>query len=462
MSKAGNARRPVLAVVRLEGREVPATATVYGSGLIIDGTSRGDSIVVRQDGTSISVDGTSIRDAYRNTSTIDAGRISHVIVHAHSGDDTINLSTLRVNAMVWGGSGSDRVYGGNGNDTIYGDQGNDTILGGAGNDWLVGGDGDDLVWGGAGNDWITGDAGEDRLSGDAGDDSLSGGDGKDTLSGGSGADLFDGHGFGMGRTDAAKNFDTYQDEFDMWRPVPTAIASNAPMPAMKKGELDSTGYLAALGALSASDVRSAIRVVAKGVYDVYLAGDRRTVEVRFDGTWTDTDPTPSGGAAPSFAMILLNRARLISYGIDPSRSYSDSEWASLNAHTGGRLFDPGFALRQITGRSVYTMSPSQIDFATLKSRLDRGAAVVAYSFRDSDHGPNWFGIAGDSDYVVRRLFVDNFGRQWVELYNPTGSDVGNGKLLDNAPGATHQNDGLITLAWVDFQRSSNFSMIWIA
>jgi RTX calcium-binding nonapeptide repeat (4 copies) len=462
MSKAGNARRTVLAVARLEDRDVPATATLYGSNLIIDGTSRDDSIVIRQDGSVISVDGTSIRDGYRSNSSVDAGRVAHVVVHARGGGDTINLSTLKVSAMVWGGNGSDRVYAGNANDTIYGDQGNDTVLGGAGNDWLVGGDGVDLVWGGSGNDWVTGDAGEDRLSGDAGDDTLSGGDGKDTLSGGSGADRFDGHGFGIGRTDAAKNFDTYQDEFDMWRPVPATIASHAPMPALKKGELDNTGYLAALGALSPNDVRMAIRVVANGIYDVHLAGDRRTIEVRFDGTWTDTDPAPGGGANPSFAMILLNRARLLSFGIDPSRSYSDSEWNSLNARTGGRLFDPGFVLQQFTGRSAFTLAPSQTDFATLKSRLDRGAAVVAYSFRASNQTANWFGIAGDTKYVVRRLFTDNFGRQWVELYNPTGSDVGNGKLLDNAPSAVHQNDGLITVAWTDFQRSSNFSMIWVA
>jgi RTX calcium-binding nonapeptide repeat (4 copies) len=459
MNKPGKPHRPILSVEPLEGRELPATATLYGSSLVVDGTSRDDSITIRQDDSRIAVDGTSIRDGWRTESSIDVSRVRQVIVHSRGGDDTINLSTLRVNAMAWGGTGSDRVYAGSGNDTIYGDQGTDTVLGGSGNDWLVGGEGHDQVWGGSGNDWITGDNGDDRLFADSGDDTLSGGEGKDTLGGGSGTDLFDGHGFGMGRADAARNFDTYLDEFDLWRPVPSTSAS---APGLKKGELDDSGYLAALGALNPNDIKSAIRNVSRGTYDVYLAGDRRTVRVTFDGTWTDNDPMPAAGAAPSFAAILLNRARLISFGIDPKRSYSDAEWDSWNARTGGRLYDAAHALRQFTGRGVSTIFPSGTDFNWLRSRLDRGAAAVAYSFRSSSRAGNSFGIDGDTTYVVRRLFTDTQGRQWVELYNPTGADVGNGKLLDNAPGAPRQNDGIITLAWADFQRSSNFTTMYVA
>jgi len=461
MYKPGKPRRPILSVESLEGRELPATATLYGSSLVVDGTSRDDSIMIRQDGTRITVEGTSIRDGWRSESSIDVSRVRQVIVHSRGGDDTINFSTLRINAMVWGGSGNDRVYAGSGNDTIYGDQGRDTVLGGSGNDWLVGGEGEDQVWGGSGNDWITGDNGDDRLSADSGDDTLSGGEGKDTLAGGSGTDIFDGHGFGMGRADAAKNFDTYQDEFDLWRPAPVASTS-ASTPGLKKGELDDSAYLAALGALTPNDMKAAIRVVSRGTYDVYLPGDRRTIQVTFDGTWTDNDPMPANGAAPSFAAILLNRARLISFGIDPRRSYSDSEWDAWNSRTGGRLYDPAHALRQFTGRSVSTVFPGGANFNWLKSRLDAGAAAVAYSFRSSSRADNSFGIDGNTTYVIRRLFTDSQGRQWVELYNPTGSDVGNGKLLDNAPGAVHQNDGIITLAWVDLQRSSNFTTMYVA
>jgi Ca2+-binding RTX toxin-like protein len=462
MSNAAKPRRPILSLETLERREVPTTASVYGSSLVIDGTSRAETIVVRQDGSRVTVDGTSIRDGWRTVSYLDATRIRQVVVRAGHGDDTINLATLRLDAMVWGGHGHDRVYAGSGSDTIYGDQGNDTILGGYGNDWLVGGDGADQIYGGSGNDWITGDNGDDRLTGDSGDDSLSGGEGRDTLSSGSGNDRMDGHGFGMGRADAAKNFDTYQNEFDLWRPIPAAVAAGPMAPVLKKGELDDPGYLAALGALTPADVKAAIRVIAKGTYDVYLAGDRRTIRVRFDGTWTDTDPMPVADSSAAFAMILLNRARLISFGIDPARSYSDAEWDNLNSRSGGKLYDPAHALRQFTGRGVTTYYPPSASFTTLKDRLDRGAAAVAYSYRASSRTANWFGIAGDTSYVVRRLFTDSRGKQWVELYNPTGMDVGTGKLLDFAPGAVQQNDGIVTLAWDDFRRSSNFTALYVA
>jgi RTX calcium-binding nonapeptide repeat (4 copies) len=461
MSKAPKPRRPVLSVQALEGRDVPATAALYGSTLIIDGTSGHDSIVVRQDSSRITVDGTSIRDGWRTASYLDAPRVRQVVVRAHNGDDTINLSTLRVDSMVWGGWGNDRVYGGSADDTAYGDQGNDTVLGASGNDWLVGGDGFDQVFGGAGNDWVTGDNGDDRLYGDAGNDSLSGGEGRDFLSSGAGDDELDGHGFGLGRADAAKNFDTYQNEFDLWRPVPATMTAGAP-PVLKKGELDNPGYLAALGALSLGDVKAAVKVVARGTYDVYLAGDRRTIRVTFDGTWTDTDPMPAADSSAAFAMILLNRARLISFGIDPARSYSDAEWNALNDRTGGKLYDPVHALRQFTGRGVATLYPPGTTFTTVKTALDRGAAAVAYSFRASTRTPNSFGIAGDTSYVLRRLFTDARGRQWAELYNPTGSDVGNGKLLDYLPGAVQQNDGIITIPWDDFRRSSNFTALYVA
>jgi Ca2+-binding RTX toxin-like protein len=462
MSNTPKPRRPVLSVQALEGRDVPATAGLYGSSLIIDGTSGHDSILVRQDGSQIVVDGTSIRDGWRTASSVEATRVRQVVVRAHSGDDTINLSTLRVNSMVWGGAGNDRIYGGSGEETAYGDQGNDTILGASGDDWLVGGDGNDQVYGGSSNDWVTGDNGDDKLYGDAGNDSLSGGEGRDFLSSGAGDDELDGHGFGMGRADAAKNFDTYQNEFDLWRPIPTVMSLGTAAPVLKKGELDNPGYLAALGALTPNDVKAAIKVIAKGTYDVYLAGDRRTIRVTFDGTWTDTDPMPAADASAAFAMILLNRARLISFGIDPARSYSDAEWDSLNSRSGGRLYDPAHALRQFTGRGVTPYYPAGASFAFVKDKLDRGAAAVAYSYRATTRTPNWFGIVGDTSYVVRRLFTDGHGRQWIELYNPTGSDVGNGKRVDHAPGAVLQNDGILTIAWTDFQRSSNFTALYLA
>jgi hypothetical protein len=462
MHKAGKPRRSLLSLESLEGREVPATATLSGTTLIIEGTNADDSISVRQTNNQISVDGTPIHDRWQQLTSVDATRVRQVVIHAYAGNDTINFATLKIPAMVWGGLGNDRIYAGNGDDIIYGDQGNDTILGSSGNDWLVGGDGNDQIWGGAGNDWITGDAGDDYLSGDAGNDTISGGDGRDTLIAGTGGDQMDGHGFGIGSAFTAANFDTYQNDFDLWRPIPLSMSTATTLPVVQKGEFDNTGFLAAIGSLSMADVKADIRVIAKGTYDVTLPGDRRTYRLTFDGTYTDNDPRPANSADPAFYMILLSRARLMSFGIDPSRYYSKADWDALNARTGGRLYDPADALRQFTGRTVLRSSPSSADFASLKAKLDQGAAAVAYSFSSTTHTANWVEIIGDTNYVIRRLFTDSRGTKWVELYNPLGTDVGDGRLLDRAPGSVLQNDGVVTITWDDFRRSSNFATLYVA
>ena len=462
MSKAGKPRGTRLSVEALEGRDVPTTAALSGTILYVDGTNASEYLILRQDSAGrVSVDGTPIRTRYSTVSYVAASQLTQVVVRAYAGDDTINAATLKVNIQAWGGLGNDRLYLGNGNDTGYGDAGNDTILGGSGNDWLVGGDGNDQIWGGAGGDWITGDNGDDFISGDAGDDSLSGGEGKDTLNGGSGSDSFDGHGFGIGAMDADRNFDTYQDEFDLWRPVVTPKTTTIP-DVLIKGELDSTGYLAALAALRPADIKAAIKVVAKGTYDVSLPGDKRTIRVYFDGTWTDNDPKPIQGATPDFALIVLNRARLISFGIDPAHYYSNTDWDNLNVKSGGKLYDPANALHQFTGRTVTTQTPASTTFATLKAKVDAGAAAVAFSFKATTTTANSAGVMGNTNYAVRRLFMDSYGRQWIELFNPLGTDAGNGRLVDNAPGAVRQNEGIVTYLWSDFVRSSNFTSLYVA
>lgn len=462
MLNSGKPGRLVLNVQTLEAREVPATASLYGSSLVIDGTEQADSITVRQDGNWVRVDGTAIRNGWRYESAVDAAKIRQIVIRGKGGDDTLNVSALKINTMIWGGLGNDRVYAGNASDTVYGDQGNDQILGGSGDDWLVGGEGADQIAGGAGNDWITGDPGDDRLSGDTGDDSLSGGEGKDTLTGGAGADEFDGHGFGMGAADAFKNFDTYADDFDLWRPQAAAVVKPTAGPVIVKGELDDAGYLAALAALSPADVKAAIRVVARGQYDVYLAGDRRTIRVSFDGTWTDNDPMPAAGATPDFGLVILNRARLQSFGIDPKRYATNAEWDAQNTKTGGKLYDPAAAIRQITGRYVATQTPTRTDFATLKAKIEGTGLAVASSYKATTPAANSAGVLPNMSYVVRHLFTDATGQKWVELANPLGTDRKDGRLTDNAPGAVKQDDGVITLKWEDFQRTSNFTTVYVA
>ena len=455
MTKPGKPCR--LRLESLESREVPATAVLSAGVLTIDGTAQADTITVRQSGSKITVDGTTIRDRGASRSSIDVSSVRRIVVRGGRGDDTIYLAGVTPPAMIWGGLGNDRITAGRGNSTVYGDPGNDTIYGGAGNDHLSGGDGDDVIFGGSGNDWITGDGGNDRLYGDSGDDVIDGGDGKDYLRGGSGADLLNGHGFGVGRADAAKNFDTYNDDFDFRTPVGTAKLAGP----LRKGEFDNPGYIAALNAIAATDVRGLIKSLGGHDYDVYLPGDRTHVRVTFDGTWTDNDPMPAATAAPSFAVILLNRARLQSFGIDPARYYSDADQTAQDARFRGKLFDPANALRQFTGRGVSTLSPARADFDVLKAKLDRGALAVAASFRSTRPIANRTGIMPNNDYSVRRLFVDASGPQWVELWNPSGTDA-NGRLVDRAPGTIRRDDGVVTLSWDDFRRSGNFTTVFVA
>ena len=69
---------------------------------------------------------------------------------------------------------------------------------------------------------------------------------------------------------------------------------------------------------------------------------------------------------------------------------------------------------------------------------------------------------GDTTYTVRRLFTDSRGQRWVELGNPLGTDRGDGALVDNAPGAVRQNDGVVTVTWYDFQRWTSFTTLYVA
>jgi hypothetical protein len=460
MTQPSKPRRTSLSLQALESREVPATATLSGSTLLVEGTSGSDYIVVRQSGSTISVDGTSIKSGSSYVSSLAASRVRMVYVRGYAGNDTINVSTLNIPTMIWGGAGNDRIYGGNQSDYIYGDQGNDTIYGYGGNDRLTGGDGNDFIYGGAGNDWVSGDTGNDYLYGEAGNDTISGGEGRDFLSGGSGIDDLNGHGFGMGRADSTTNFDTYQDEFDYSRPFGTATSGNAP--AFIKGEVDDPGLLAALGSVTVADLKANIKVLGSGLYDVYLPGDRRTVRVYFNGTWNDNDPTPTAGTTSNFWALLLFRARAQSYGISVSSFMSDADWDNQNKRTAYRLYSPSDALRQLTGRSVRSNYVNRLDFNTVSRLLNGNTSMVVMSAYAVTSTTNSSGIITGSAYVVKKAYADAWGRKWVELYNPRGNDTTNGRITDNAPGSVRSNDGNITISWDTFVSSSNFNAVYYA
>ncbi|WP_332853587.1 calcium-binding protein [Duganella sp. S19_KUP01_CR8] len=74
----------------------------------------------------------------------------------------------------------DIVDGGGGNDRLDGDYGNDVLIGGTGDDYLMGGYGNDILVGGAGDDSLNETYGAGLLDGGAGNDTLDGGEGNDT------------------------------------------------------------------------------------------------------------------------------------------------------------------------------------------------------------------------------------------------------------------------------------------
>jgi Ca2+-binding RTX toxin-like protein len=107
------------------------------------------------------------------------------------------VSGGRGNDCIEGGSGNDQIDGSNDNDRLYGQSGKDIMNGATGADHLYGGAASDKLSGGSGNDYLSGGASRDKLSGGVGNDDLIGGagsdwintdNGRDRVSGGAGND----------------------------------------------------------------------------------------------------------------------------------------------------------------------------------------------------------------------------------------------------------------------------------
>lgn len=137
------------------------------------------------------------RATYNNSDegvTIDLA--NGIAAGGHATGDTLisieNVMGSRLDDLLAGDDGANRLNGGRGDDELFGRGGDDRLHGGKGNDLLDGGDGKDRLHGGEGDDTLNGGAGDDRLRGNAGDDELFGGNGNDLLVGGKGADLLDG------------------------------------------------------------------------------------------------------------------------------------------------------------------------------------------------------------------------------------------------------------------------------
>jgi Ca2+-binding RTX toxin-like protein len=187
------------------------------SKTLVEGTGGNDVIVVN--GSVLATTGLTIDGQLSGAGTTTI-RIAAVI-DGGSGDDMIRGGILGNDLL--GGQGNDRLVGGLLDDWIFGDDGDDILfagdvvsagvvtdanLGQAGSALVVdagratavdggngnlldGGEGNDRVYGGSGSDWLTGGGGTDQLYGGSGDDVLAGGGGEgDQLLGGGGADQY--------------------------------------------------------------------------------------------------------------------------------------------------------------------------------------------------------------------------------------------------------------------------------
>jgi Ca2+-binding RTX toxin-like protein len=147
------------------------------------------------------------------TATVDLGdgadyvsvpfRVWDSTITGGPGNDELRANdSIGQDAVVYGGSGNDKIYvspfdsysygeigddylfsgilmeGGDGNDTLRGsptEYSHATMRGGNGNDNIDGGDGNDLVYGGPGADWLEGGGDRDSVFGEAGNDDVFGG-----------------------------------------------------------------------------------------------------------------------------------------------------------------------------------------------------------------------------------------------------------------------------------------------
>lgn len=167
----------------LEPRRLFSAAIVRGV-LDVEGTRRGDSIVITRDGrraVRVEVNGVASSFSFRE--------FSRIRVTAGAGDDYVAIGNRHVV------SSAATLRGGDGNDSLMSSAGNDSIDAGDGNDYVFTSSGDDTARGGAGDDTLQGGDGDDELAGDNGADVVDAGDGNDTVTGGRGDDrLRDGPG----------------------------------------------------------------------------------------------------------------------------------------------------------------------------------------------------------------------------------------------------------------------------
>jgi Ca2+-binding RTX toxin-like protein len=139
--------------LNLAGATGPGTGDGQADSVIVNGTNNAEQIKVAGSASGISVSGlaASVQISGNEASN------DQLVINALAGDDTVDASALRANAIALslnGGAGADILIGSQGNDLVNGGTGNDAALMGAGDDTFVWnpGDGSDTVEGQTGSD----------------------------------------------------------------------------------------------------------------------------------------------------------------------------------------------------------------------------------------------------------------------------------------------------------------------
>jgi Ca2+-binding RTX toxin-like protein len=222
----------------LESRRL-LSFSVSGGVLTVTGTSNPDNILVRKDGTDLTI----VENGVNGTTA--AADVTSIVIHGNAGNDKLAIAVgldhgISLPTVLNGGDGNDQLLGGEGNDVENGGNGNDVMNGGPrGKDTFNGGAGRDRVdyggrrealvltidgvandgapeapatatlparpaegdnigtdvedvGGGNGNDKISGSGGNNAVNGGGGNDQINGGGGNDQLRGDAGNDVLSG------------------------------------------------------------------------------------------------------------------------------------------------------------------------------------------------------------------------------------------------------------------------------
>jgi hypothetical protein len=240
----------------------------------------------------------------------------------------------------------------------------------------------------------------------------------------------------------------------------TPIIGSASITDIEQGPNPLCQTDAALGelALQGHNFAGDITYLGNHYYQVKLHG-APAQKVYFDGWTNNNDPVMTSKG--EFWMVLMQRARLQSFGIDPSKSYTQAQWDAMNQKSNNRLYSITDALYTFTGNTGVYTNTAYANASALQAALAQGSTVIAQS-RPSGAYVSSDGIIVNHAYAVTNVYYDN-GTWKVRLYNPWGMDRENGTTIDSLDRfAAPANDGFITLTWQQFTSSSNFIGYYVA